>query len=124
MILNETKSKFLIVQEDDGEWELPGGGLEWGEEPAAALAREIQEEMGLLVTSVTQHPSYFLTMKSRSQPMWFANILYKVEVNNLHFTPSKECVAIRFISPDEYDPSCMYQNIGILAAQFDATRHV
>lgn len=28
LILNEARDKFLICQEDNGKWELPGGGLE------------------------------------------------------------------------------------------------
>jgi 8-oxo-dGTP diphosphatase len=31
LILDETRTKFLVVQELDGRWELPGGGLDWDE---------------------------------------------------------------------------------------------
>jgi 8-oxo-dGTP diphosphatase len=30
-----------------GRWTLPGGGIEFGEEPAAAMVREVREETGL-----------------------------------------------------------------------------
>ena len=30
-----------------GQWTLPGGGLNFGEEPAAAVVRELEEETGL-----------------------------------------------------------------------------
>jgi ADP-ribose pyrophosphatase YjhB (NUDIX family) len=33
---------------DDGFWTLPGGGLDFGEQPAAAALRELDEETGLL----------------------------------------------------------------------------
>lgn len=32
---------------DQGRWTLPGGGLEFGEHPADAVVREVQEETGL-----------------------------------------------------------------------------
>ena len=32
---------------DSGKWTMPGGGMEWGEEPAETAARELEEETGL-----------------------------------------------------------------------------
>ncbi len=34
-------------------WDLPGGELDWGEEPVAGMEREIKEETGLKVDKVT-----------------------------------------------------------------------
>lgn len=33
----------------EGAWTLPGGGIEFGEEPEAAMIREVEEETGLIV---------------------------------------------------------------------------
>lgn len=37
---------LLVRRADTGTWALPGGTLEWGEELADALPREIEEETG------------------------------------------------------------------------------
>lgn len=49
--LIERDGRVLIAQRAEGrhlglKWELPGGKVEPGEEPAAALIREIREELG------------------------------------------------------------------------------
>ena len=40
----------LLLRNERDEWELPGGKLELGEDPAACVAREITEEVGWQVT--------------------------------------------------------------------------
>lgn len=40
-----------VVQHAVGRWTLPGGGIEFGEDPARAVVREVEEETGLQVTA-------------------------------------------------------------------------
>ena len=39
-----------LLLNERGEWELPGGRLEPGEQPEAAVEREIREELGVAAT--------------------------------------------------------------------------
>jgi 8-oxo-dGTP diphosphatase len=39
--------RFRLSEPDGGTWTLPGGGLEFGEEPAAGALRELAEECGV-----------------------------------------------------------------------------
>lgn len=41
-------TRLSVVELDAGSWTLPGGGLDWGEEPVAGLEREFFEETGLV----------------------------------------------------------------------------
>jgi 8-oxo-dGTP pyrophosphatase MutT (NUDIX family) len=43
--------RVLLLENERAEWELPGGKLEPGEDPAACVVREISEESGWQVTA-------------------------------------------------------------------------
>ena len=42
---------MLLLENERAEWELPGGKLELGEDPARCVQREIREEAGWEVTA-------------------------------------------------------------------------
>jgi 8-oxo-dGTP diphosphatase len=122
LVLDETRIKFLVIQEKNGIWEFPGGGLEWGATPQNELTRELKEEMGVVTTSIAQHPSYFLT-ETNHRGHWIVNIFYETTLQTLDFTPSDECVATRFVTANEAKKlTPQLGNITKLAEQFDIER--
>jgi len=123
LILNEAKDKFLICEEDSGKWELPGGGLDWGEIPQQGIPREISEEMGLRVLEVAEHPAYFLTGQM-SKGDWAVNVLYETKVEHLNFTPSDECVNIRFVNKEDVQGMEVFPTIQKLAEMFNPEMHL
>ena len=114
LILDDAGKKFAIVLENNGWWELPGGGLHWPEKPDECLKREIKEEMGLTVTEVDPNPSYFLVGENMKGTRSI-NVVYKIKVKNLDFTPSEECTEIRFVSPEEVESMHAFRNVKELA---------
>jgi 8-oxo-dGTP diphosphatase len=62
--LVDTDGRVLIAQRPEGKqlaglWEFPGGKVEAGETPEAALIRELREELGIEVTVACLAPFVF-----------------------------------------------------------------
>ncbi len=124
LILNEARDKFLIVQERGGVWDLPGGGLDWGETTHESLSRKIPLEMSVPIAWISASPAYFLTQQSEKNNAWFANVLYEVELEHLNFTPSDDCVACEFVSKNDLGDRHLFPNVRLLAEMFDPMNHV
>jgi 8-oxo-dGTP diphosphatase len=97
LVTDET-GRMLLIRESSNYWDIMGGGLDHGEDPIECLRREIQEEMGLIVTSASQAPKYFITAQRPDNGVYIANIIYQIELADLNFTPSEECEELRFCS--------------------------
>jgi 8-oxo-dGTP diphosphatase len=67
-----------------GKWTLPGGGLEFGEDPAAGVLRELEEETGLLgeIDGIASVVSRFLPQRSWAdgEDVHNLSILYRVRI--------------------------------------------
>ncbi len=64
--LFDDRERVLLAQRPAGKamaglWEFPGGKLEEGESPEAALARELEEELGLAVETAALKPMQFVS---------------------------------------------------------------
>lgn len=63
-VIRDAQGRILLQQalpgkRHAGQWELPGGKVESGETPRAALVREIDEELGMAVDPAAFVPSGF-----------------------------------------------------------------
>lgn len=123
LILNETRDKFLITKKENGVWEFPGGGLDWGATPQEDLRREIQEEMGLEVLWMADNPSYLLTGQTLNHGTWIANILYETKLEHLNFTPSDECTEVRFVNAADLVGMKVFPTVTKLASVFNPKNH-
>lgn len=123
LILDDTRTKFLIMKNASGPWGVPGGGLEHGAAPQEDLPREILEEMGLCTTWVAKYPSYFSAGQSQTGGIWIVNVIYEATVEHLHFIPSDVCVDVRFVSADEALALDIFPDVRNIAEVFNPRLH-
>lgn len=50
-IILDNQQRLLVMENHDGEYELPGGGWEYDESFRVCLEREIEEELGVVLAS-------------------------------------------------------------------------
>lgn len=117
-IIRDKTWRFLLCKEDTWIWDVPGGGIDHGEEIHEALTREIKEEMWLEVTKISSQPVFaYITesswVSSPKRPICL--MMYETEVKNLDFTPSDECTEIIFVTAAEaLDLELYYPNIKVM----------
>jgi ADP-ribose pyrophosphatase YjhB (NUDIX family) len=77
-------ARLSAIEVDVGAWTLPGGGLEFGEHPDAAVIRELEEETGFVgeiddVAGVFSHV-YRQSRAAQGSDLHFLGILYHVRI--------------------------------------------
>jgi ADP-ribose pyrophosphatase YjhB (NUDIX family) len=77
-------ARLAAIEVDAGSWTLPGGGVDFGEHPDAAVLRELEEETGYLgqieaIAGVFSHV-YRGSRAAAGADLHFLGILYHVRV--------------------------------------------
>jgi len=103
-------NKILLIRESaklSGKWELPGGGLDFGEDIHNGLKREIEEEMMVKVKNIEERPMYAWTWKYENQRNldWYYSLVlgYKTELESFEFKLTEECEEIGWFSKEDLE---------------------
>lgn len=119
-------NKILLLKEPlelSGQWELPDGGLDFGEDPHRGLKREVEEELGLKVTSISKYPVYVWSayFEHRRNIDWYYSMVlaYRIELDSLEFTATPECEDIKMCTKAELDQLDLFLQIKALREHFN-----
>ena len=87
-------NKFLLVERVPSDFmggfvEIPSGTVETGEDLLTALAREVQEETGLIVTSVLKYLGSFDSKSHSGKKTRHFNFLVQVKDEEIKLNPTE-----------------------------------
>lgn len=100
------EGKFLLMKRskmargEHGYWELPGGGLDFGESPEEALKREIQEEVQMDIEVIKPLSVWHYIRKNNLQIIGFT---YLCKARSTDVTLSDEHLEHTWIKHDDIE---------------------
>jgi ADP-ribose pyrophosphatase YjhB (NUDIX family) len=99
--ITSPEGNVLVVRETGrGSWDLPGGGIDHGEDIRSAIARELNEEIAYQGNFTYEVMRIDDPFKLRTRDVWQMKIVYKVTLldsNNIGI--GKDADEVAFIDP-------------------------
>jgi 8-oxo-dGTP diphosphatase len=95
------KDRLLIVKRENGLWEFPGGGVEWGEDPQKTALRETKEETGLDAYNVKMITVTSATYEKGGDEKHSVYVVYRGETDSDEVTLSGEHKESRWLTLTE-----------------------
>lgn len=100
-LIFDDQQRLLMLQNNEGGWEIPGGGWEHGESFEEAIRREIQEEQHVDVLSVGPVELVFQGEGISKHGYVAMRVAARVQLASHDFTLDDGMVAARFVTADE-----------------------
>lgn len=115
IIRHENKYLFTLRNEEGsdmhGMWQIPGGGLEFGEKPLDTLHREVREELGTKIKLLHPEPTVDTEVRGKWQGI-FISYLCELHEPNSKITLNHEASEFSWFTMEELSqvellPGCL-----------------
>jgi 8-oxo-dGTP pyrophosphatase MutT (NUDIX family) len=97
----DDERRLLVLENDEGEYELPGGGWEHGESFAECIAREIDEELHASVASVGDIVFTYGKV-SLTRGYHVIRLVAHCTLSTFDFRPDDSIVSARYVDRAEF----------------------
>lgn len=104
-LIRDSQGKVLVVKETGRDWwDLPGGGMDHGESISKAIAREMEEEVGM-------QGAFDYRIIEVDEPgllernLWQIRLIFEVVPRNMTFVAGEDGDEIAFIDPEDFKDS-------------------
>jgi 8-oxo-dGTP pyrophosphatase MutT (NUDIX family) len=102
-IFDDEGRVLLVHRSDDLRWGLVAGWVEPGESPAATVVREVEEEVGLVVTGCTLLDVIGRPARADYGPHGMVAVVFLCEVAPGPITISHEAIAAEYRHPEDVE---------------------
>lgn len=105
-VLPDEQGRFLLVRRaDNGQWVLPGGGVDSGERVVEAVVREAEEETGIHVMPVNligiySDPNVIISYEHGARKYQVVSIMFLCEPMHGEPHTTEETTAWGYFAPD------------------------
>lgn len=103
LVINDAK-EFLVVKEQGRDWDLPGGGMDWGENPHQALSRELTEELGV-TGDIEPNPVIIAPHSNATHDIHLLHLIYRVRLDVSQIKPTSDVAEWSFLSLEDFRQS-------------------
>lgn len=105
-LIRNHAGEVLVVKESGRDfWDLPGGGMEYGDGIHTAIARELQEEVGYNDDFTYKVVALDEPVRLVSRDVWQVRAVLEVTPNTMDFKVGEDADAIQFVDPAIFEHS-------------------
>lgn len=116
-VVTDADGRILLIRRtDNGNWSLPGGGIELGESPKQAAVRETAEETGIAceitgLVGIYADPKHVIHYTSDDEVRQEFSIVLTAQAVGGRPTPSDESSAVHWVDPTDLDAHPMHPSM-------------